>query len=655
MSTDLSMWKKLFGDRDDRILFLVLIVGLVHGLIFVHLMPPWQHYDEPAHFEYAWMIANSETWPEWGQYDWDFRSDLVRSMIEHEFYRGAGLPVPDPDNLSGVIGGLQFPQIGDPPLYYLAASLPLRLLPGADLAVQLIAVRYVSLLLMLLTLVFAWLFVRELAPQESRLALYVPMTMALIPGFVDSMTACNNDAGSVLAGSFFLWAAARITQRGLSLRRFLVAALAVGAGVLTSKTAVFALPIFVILLIAAGLSKINAKLAWGLSIGVSILVTLGLFSNKEPAFWYRATTQESAIRVESSFAVDGSHAIALDPDAPRTPDWLQAVNQPLRVTEPDAFSGKTFTLGVWMWGAMDSGQAFGAAVRTPSIMAVSKGGAVNRYETKAFIQSEPSFVRFSFTLPADVDRLMISLTPNPEPAGRMLVYYDGFVLVEGDFIEAGLPELSSGGEWVDWGGVPEANLVRNPSAETPWLGFTPRVDNVLSRFMSDQTRPSLILQTLGDPAVNGPYYLGVMNNLHQTFWGRMGWGHVPLQFSGTVFSVLVLLVVAGLGGLPGKPLPGVSLHSYLLLGVSVLMIFAATLTRGTNNLFSSAYYYSSARYILPVIIPIVFMLVVGWRNWGMGLQRVLGFAPRATRLVYWSGFVLLDIFALVGIIMFYYP
>ena len=33
-------------------------LALCHGLLYMLILPPWQHYDEPPHFEYAWLIAD---------------------------------------------------------------------------------------------------------------------------------------------------------------------------------------------------------------------------------------------------------------------------------------------------------------------------------------------------------------------------------------------------------------------------------------------------------------------------------------------------------------------------------------------------------------------------------------------------------------------
>ncbi len=74
--------------KDHKVLIIVLLVGLLDGLIFVLLMPPWQHYDEPNHFEYAWLIANRGKLPQMGDYDQEMRRQTAVSMIAHNFFKG---------------------------------------------------------------------------------------------------------------------------------------------------------------------------------------------------------------------------------------------------------------------------------------------------------------------------------------------------------------------------------------------------------------------------------------------------------------------------------------------------------------------------------------------------------------------------------------
>jgi len=62
----------------------------MNGLFYVFIIPPWQHYDEPNHFEYVWLIADRGRLPMPGDYDQEMRRTVAISMIEHNFFRGMG-------------------------------------------------------------------------------------------------------------------------------------------------------------------------------------------------------------------------------------------------------------------------------------------------------------------------------------------------------------------------------------------------------------------------------------------------------------------------------------------------------------------------------------------------------------------------------------
>ena len=68
-------------------IYLIMLAGLIHGLLYVFLLPPWQHYDEPGHFEYAWLLANRLGLPSPGKYDQSMRREVAASMVEHAFFK----------------------------------------------------------------------------------------------------------------------------------------------------------------------------------------------------------------------------------------------------------------------------------------------------------------------------------------------------------------------------------------------------------------------------------------------------------------------------------------------------------------------------------------------------------------------------------------
>ena len=187
-----TLWSKL--TQEHQVLSLMLFLGLLLGLIFIYLVPPWQHYDEPTQFEYAWLIANHAGVPDDGKFDQSMRREVAASMIEHDFFQDLGSP---PNLLSSdkpIWIGIS--QIGIQPLYYWLAALPLQLLETADITFQLYVSRFVSLLFYLITIIVAYGIAVDLTPNNHPLLWLLPISIIMLPSFVDIMTAANDDVGA---------------------------------------------------------------------------------------------------------------------------------------------------------------------------------------------------------------------------------------------------------------------------------------------------------------------------------------------------------------------------------------------------------------------------------------------------------------------------
>src|SRR5512143_3600439 len=127
----------------------LLLLAVAMGVACFVTIPPWWHYDEPGHFEYAWLAAHSPTWPVAGQYDQAMRKQMAKSMARYDWYRIRNY---EPNFKSSAPIPIGVTQTGDQPGYYFLASLPLRMMPNADMTVQYYAAHSVSLLLFLLVI-----------------------------------------------------------------------------------------------------------------------------------------------------------------------------------------------------------------------------------------------------------------------------------------------------------------------------------------------------------------------------------------------------------------------------------------------------------------------------------------------------------------------
>lgn len=622
-------------------IFLLLAVALVHGLIYVFLIPPWQHYDEPNHFEAAWLLANRNSLPRPGDYDQEMRRQVASSMIELGFFKDLGF-LPDLTVKNQPIWIGVYSQLGDPPLYYLLASLPIRLFrfsnPYGHIESQLYSIRLFSLLLYLLTVWAAWGIMGESVRPGSYFRWLIPLSMALLPAFNDLMTSANNDVGAVAFFSLFLWAILRLMKRGFSWQRLLSAAAACLLCCLTKNTVWISLP-----LLAAGslLAVLPGQWKW-LVWGGAALACLGFvaFSLQwgDPAQWYRVSGQPIPAREKLTGAPNGSYAFRFEAKAALPQASLQQI---LPYWTVQKLSGKTVTLGAWMWADRP------VKIRTPWLQ---MDGIPLSEQQQWTLGLAPAFYSIGIVLPQKLRNLMVVLPGQPVGSTQAVtIYADGLVLKEGGRpISAIAPRLGKDGAAGYWGELPFVNLIRNPSAESSWLFILPWADQLGMKLIPDHGRPSLVLYSILDREGAGWYYWVTSQSLIRTFWAKFGWGNVPL-LGHKPYRVLFLATLAGLLGWAvflWKIRRTAPWHLVLFCALATTGIWGLALVRGSVYLAWTPYI-PVARYAYPAVIPTLAALVAGWGSWIPKRYRSFG------QLLIPAGLAILAVYSLYSIWMFY--
>ena len=635
--------------RDYIILGIVLMVAIIQGVIYIFLLPPWQHYDEPKHFEYAWMLSNYRHVPQKGDYDPDMSRQVVLSMIEHGFYQHIPLkPHYTPDEDVRIMGYQQF---DEPPLYYLSVALPLSFFSDQSITNQLYVARFVSLFFYLLTVLAAWGVTREITSPNSVLRWLVPLLVALLPGFADLMTAVNNDVAAVAILSLFMWVAVRMIKRGFSLSGFLLLSVLAVISVFTKGTAMIALAL---LPLAAALSLARGKWRWYIwgALGfVFVIMVVAAFSWGDAAYWARRTFQAENTRLITSDATVGRYAMQLvyDPSLPPSAEiWLR---QPLPEDIGLDLSHQTVTLGAWMWATHP--------VKVRSLILRTYPGSQMVYR-QALIDQTPTFVALEANLEGATRRTFISFQPLDRHVDEQVtVYADGLVLAQGSYPVDEPPIFTDADAKIGiWGGRSFVNLLQNPSAEQGWPRLRSWVDQVGVMLLPDPNLNvlSVTLYTALDQNRGHDYYYTAASRLFRTFWAKFGWGQVPL-LGHKPYRVLVGLTIIAFIGLPfllfqkRRDFPW---EVALFFLVSLLAIWGVALIRGSNYvLIPYKMYYPVARYAFPAIIPTMMVLSAGWialliyaKKW-FKIKRGLIFA--LPLLI----FVLLNIYAIISILHYY--
>jgi hypothetical protein len=626
--------------RKERwVLTIVMLLGLLNGLTFVFIMPPWQHYEEPSHFEYAWLIASHQALPEYPAYDQGKRLEIAVSMIEHGFFKGMDF-LPDLESQEPIWIGTNV--TGSLPLYHILVALPLRLILNADIDVQLYTARFVSLVLYLATLWLAYKILGEFVPLGHPLRWIVPGAMVLLPGFTELMTAVNSDVGATFFFTLFLLASVILIQRGLSLWRITAVFLTAGLCLITKNTVLVALPLAFLAVILAMRRSRGWFAAWVIFLAALMIAVMSVFSWGDASVWYRNTMQEMPTQIRSSEAPFGNYAIRLETLPGSTEP--NSVSQPLVSDQLRELKGKPVTIGAWIW-ASASTQAY--------LPAVSDGSPLILEQVE--VDDHPSFHASQAMIIDNATRAWVVLQAAPAEGQNeaITIFYDGIVLLEGEWPLESAPVFdNSSAEEGKWGDRQFQNVVRNASAEKAGLFVRPWVEKLSKRIpWLAHLSPTLIVNAVLDLQSSTGIYRATVIRLYQTFWGYFGWGHIGLPSICynilkwfTVFSFLIAPL--GLWSL-GRLKPKSWKLAMAWLGLAMLTIWLTVFMRGLPSLVGQIYI-PTARYSYPAIVPTILILSIGWFV-GLSRQRFLKWSV----FLFMAGFLLLDLISIITIVNFY--
>jgi len=621
---------------------LVLLLGAAHGLIYVFLIPPWQHYDEPGNFEYAWLVANYEGLPERGDHDQSMRREVSASMIEHNFYENIpGMPNMLSLNQPKSIG---IPQTSDPPLYYQLVSLPLSLLRGTDITFQLHIGRLISWALFNICILSAWGLMNELTQPRHPLRWMVPFSLALLPGFVDIMTAVNNDVGATAFFSLFLWGAVITIKHGLSWRRLFWIMGTTILCLFTKSTVYFVLPLLGITVLFAIFRGKRRRWAWHI-IGVcGIGLFLIAFTWGEVTQWYRHDPYNYQTRHETTEAPLGDHVFLIAIQKGKT---NPQISQGLTLDKIDIMRGKPVTIGAWVWA--DSSMI----VRLPILNAGDKNTT-----QPVEIGRTPNFFAYHTEIEEDVTQVHILLSPlTTQSQEDVNIYFDGVILALGNYPTDRNPEFRDsemrGGLW---GGKYFENLLDNPSAEFGGINLRPNINEFIQKYFPINL--SWVLNSIADWKKSAWYYESTVFNLLRTFWAKFGWGHVHLLGSKPYrfLAGITLLGLIGSGGYLQRRKTDQPWEVIFLFGSALLFIWGATFYRGIYSLirYDNRVFIPSARYAYPVVIPTMLFLNIGWLECMRFFQKWTRIPRYYLRILFILFFISLDVISLMSIYRYYY-
>jgi hypothetical protein len=274
-------WFIAAGYRRERtLLALVLALTLVHGLLYVALIPPWQAPDEPYHFLSAHSI-NLQELPDAPAHWQDLQRETIASLVQFRFWDfvvfvpAAHTEVEVYQNLPN---GLTSPTPPDVRAFtYRFLALALRLVQEQDVTVQLFWARLCSVLVNVVLVGVAFVAGRVLFAGDVFGTWLLPLTVALMPTQT-FMTATVNDGNpaELLVSMAVLWLVLAVV-RGMRWEYLIAAGLFTLAGAAAKPTALFCVPVFGLVLLVHSWRKLPGWWRW-LPPFAGLLVAFGVFS-----------------------------------------------------------------------------------------------------------------------------------------------------------------------------------------------------------------------------------------------------------------------------------------------------------------------------------------------------------------------------------------
>ncbi len=611
----------------------LLLLWLAHLLAYVWLVPPWQHYDEPTHFEYAALIRELGRLPSLDEYIPSLRRSIAASMIDTGFFANSGTQIAQFD-LDDPQLSLGINERGHPPLYYTLtalATLPFRHTP---ILTQLYAARCVGMVLAMLLFAAAYWVLRLLTEEDWQTRCLTLAALVLQPAFTDNISSVNSDALANTVAVLVLLVSLGFLRRP-NWKWALVSLLVIILAWNVKRT----LLVYSLLIPAAYMFSLPKALKRGVVVfGGGLSAAAILWLTIQP--WSIADWRgEYGARHISANAIsrDGRAAFVLETtsDTPN-PELIQEV-YPFLVRE---LAGKRLTLQAW------------ARADQPTL--VTNGPALiidsQVFSTTVALGPEWELVTLTANVPPQARQVVVRLSGSSVPG---TIVYDSLGLTVGDApIQVAPGEPDGSFERGLLGPNMPRNLVRNASAERR-VPALPGVIRQASARLFDEASLSQTMSTLFHPQWIAVVYPRQAWLLFIGTWGVFGWGQYTI--SPGWFTPLALLVLASILGsvvlmwrehLPGRANEPVwRTRMWWLCAFAVVLGWGTALLRVHNQPFPGAMFWSFGRYTFVAMVPSLLFFIVGVRALlpqplrAQGTAAVLGFLT-VLALVALASFVL---------------
>ena len=533
---------------------------------------------------------------------------------------------------------------------YLLHGLIQLMVPESDIQSRIMAARVFAICIGI-ALTYVVYSMAYLLFNDGRLAIASAALVGLMPSVSNILSAVSTEGPALLAVGILLLASAKIAIRGYSVPRLLVLCFGIAACLFTKMTAIVPLPIVVLLL----LQKAGFRWRWLLLASLLVFTVIGLvYSTFVPlkagvAHWYiernpgavsiHGTPVDLAYQeyskvygyglLDSHYYV-GKWAIAstycenyvdkykfnnsglvLIKLANDNCDNVRSIVQFLPNKVARSLAGKRLTIGSWV--VLSEGEPF----RSPDTLLIYDNSRHETLEGDSFVsKGDWQFVAHEVQIPVDVREIGVRLY-----VVDRVVVWDGVILTEGSFADIGEPPVFDdvNANKGHWGGIRFINVLKNGSAEESWKGVPLEIVSLMNKYGSGTwaNRLNGQLFSLYDLERTAIGYIAGIRAMFVTFWGSFVGGdwpglarwHYAVAISFLILSVMGWVRYVWLRSVI-QPVMSSSI-AFVLLLVVVLYLAVGILRMEISAEWAPPLYYSTSRFLLPAIIPVVLLGLAG--------------------------------------------
>jgi 4-amino-4-deoxy-L-arabinose transferase-like glycosyltransferase len=302
------------------------VIALLNAAIWGIVVPPFQVPDEISHFGYAQYLAETGKPPPQGptvQYSPQENVALgalfFASVVGRVEMRGIMTPAEDRGLRAQLAAGPSPVGTGgvssvtnQPPLYYALEAIPYWLSPSHEILARLQLMRLLSALMAAFTVLFVFMFLRELLPGSPWAWTVGAVAVAFQPTFDFIAAGVQGDNLLFLASAATFYTLARAYRRGLTPWGGAAIGLATVAGVLGKLTFVAFVPGIALAVLLLGWrawpkGRGRALLSMGVATAIVVAPTL-LYAVLNETVWHRGGPTAGGFAGAATAAIPG-HAI----------------------------------------------------------------------------------------------------------------------------------------------------------------------------------------------------------------------------------------------------------------------------------------------------------------------------------------------------------